>query len=188
MSDETLAFINAREPDVVITLFHQIVRERLIGLPRLGVVNIHPGLIPEFRGIQPYFWELSEGSARAGATVHFIEDERIDAGRILGRTSYAVQPGMSVQLNYWFTCRAAARLLPRCLAALEDGSLSPASQDPQAGAYHKWPDSAAFDRLRANGHALVSWRQLCGLLTGRYDAFDTEEELSIGTPPASMAT
>jgi methionyl-tRNA formyltransferase len=177
MSDATLAFIEARQPDVIITLFHQIVRKRLIALPRLGVVNIHPGLIPDFRGIQPYFWELSEGATRAGATVHFIEDERIDAGRILGQTTYAIQPGMSVQLNYWLTCRAAAQLLPQCLAALEEGRLSPAAQDPDAGAYYKWPDSAAFDRLRSRGHALVSWRQLLGLLTGRYDALDAEHVL-----------
>lgn len=182
MSDATQAFIEAQQPDVVITLFHQIVRAKLIAVPRLGVVNIHPGLIPDFRGIQPYFWELSEGSPRAGATVHFIEDERIDAGRILGRTSYAVLPGMSVQLNYWLTCRAAARLLPSCLGALEEERLAPAAQDPGAGAYHKWPDSAAFDRLRARGHALVSWRQLFGLLTGRYDELDAREELELRSP------
>jgi len=43
--------------------------------------------------------------------------------------------------------------------------------DPDACAYHRWPDSAAFDRLRARGHALLDGGQLCGILTGRYGDF-----------------
>ena len=175
MSPESLAFIESQRPDVVVTLFHQIVRRRLIDIPRLGVVNLHPGLLPDYRGIQPYFWELCEGAPRAGATLHLIEDESIDSGAILGHTSYAVQPGMSVQLNYYLTCRAAARLLPECLAGLENGSLSPRGQDGDAGAYYKWPDSAAFDRLERRGHCLMSWRQLFALLAGRYDGVEAEQ-------------
>jgi len=166
MSKETLEFIREQQPDLVVTLFHQIVRQALIDLPRLGVVNIHPGLIPDFRGIQPYFWELSEGSERAGATVHFIEDESVDSGGVLAQTSYEVPAGVSVQRNYYLTCRAAGRMMPRVIAGLEAGSLDPQGQDADAGAYWRWPDSAAFDRLRERGHSLVSWRQLVRLLAG----------------------
>lgn len=175
MSAESLAFIEGQRPDVVVTLFHQIVRRRLIDIPRLGVVNLHPGLLPDYRGIQPYFWELCEGAERAGATLHLIEDESIDSGAILGHISYAVQPGMSVQLNYYLTCRAAARLLPECLTGLESGILSPRTQDGDAGAYYKWPDSAAFDRLERRGHRLMSWVQLFALLAGRYDDVEAEQ-------------
>ena len=180
MSDEALAFLEAQRPDLVVTLFHQIVRQRLIDLPRLGVVNIHPGLIPSYRGIQPYFWELSEGSPRAGATLHFIEDESIDSGGVLAQTSYPVQAGMSVQRNYYLTCVAAGRLLPRVLAALESSQLRPRRQDPEAGAYWRWPDSAAFDRLVERGHSLLSWRQLVGLLAGHDDGLECDELLELG--------
>lgn len=169
MSADAMDFIRAQRPDLVVTLFHQIVRQALIDVPRLGVVNIHPGLIPDFRGIQPYFWELSEGSARAGATMHFIEDESVDSGGILAQASFDVPPGVSVQRNYYLTCRAAGRLMPRVLAGLESGSLKSVGQDPDAGAYWRWPDSAAFDRLRERGHSLVSWGQLVRLLAGADD-------------------
>ena len=169
MSADAMDFIRAQRPDLVVTLFHQIVRQSLIDVPRLGVVNIHPGLIPDFRGIQPYFWELSEGSGRAGATMHFIEDESVDSGGILAQASFDVPPGVSVQRNYYLTCRAAGRLMPRVLAGLESGSLKSVGQDPDAGAYWRWPDSAAFDRLRERGHSLVSWGQLVRLLAGADD-------------------
>lgn len=171
MAAETLDFIRAQQPDVVVSLFHQILKRPLIEIPRLGVVNIHPGVLPEFRGIQPYFWELSEGSARAGATLHLIEDETIDTGGVLAETSYAIPPKISVQRNYYLTCRAASALLPPTLAAFAAGDLAPRPQDAAAGTYYRWPDSAAFDRLRARGHALLSWRQLWGILVGRDDRF-----------------
>lgn len=178
MSADTMDFIRAQRPDLVVTLFHQIVRQGLIDVPRLGVVNIHPGLIPDFRGIQPYFWELSEGCGRAGATMHFIEDESVDSGGILAQTSFDVPPGISVQRNYYLTCQAAGRLLPRVIAALEDGTLTATPQDGEAGAYWRWPDSPAFTRLRARGHSLVSWRQLVGLLAGADDGHVSDEWLS----------
>ena len=169
MSEETLAFAREFAPDVIVSLCHQILKEPLISLAPLGIVNVHPGLLPDFRGIQPYFWELSEGSMRAGATLHLIEDERVDAGGVLARTSYATTPGMSVQLNYYLTIQSAARLLPDCLKALQGGELDPETQTESGGAYYRWPDSAAFERLRTRGHALISYRQLLGILHGRYD-------------------
>ncbi|MEM7244525.1 MAG: formyl transferase [Acidobacteriota bacterium] len=175
MSKRSLEFIRRHEPDVVVSLFHQIIKKRLIAIPRLGVVNVHPGVLPQFRGIQPYFWELSEGSDRAGVTLHLIEDESIDTGGVLAEASYPVRPGMSVQLNYYLTCKAAAELLPRCLAALGEGRLTPRSQSADEGAYWRWPDSAAFDRLQERGHPLVSWRQLGEILTGRHDDFTAEQ-------------
>lgn len=187
MADGTLSFAREFAPDVIVSLCHQILREPLISLPRLGIVNVHPGLLPDFRGIQPYFWELSEGSPEAGATLHLIEDERVDAGGVLGRTSFAVEAGMSVQLNYYQTIRSASSLLPDCLAALEAGRLSPEDQDAEEGAYYRWPDTQAFDRLRERGHALISMRQLIGILIGRYDGFEAKRaDLSLSkSPPAS---
>jgi len=177
MSEEALRFVEAQAPDVIVTLFHQIVRRPLIDIARLGVVNIHPGLLPGFRGIQPYFWELSEACGHGGTTLHLIEDETVDTGRVLARCEYATFPGMSVQLNYYLAAQAASRLLPRCIGAFGAGRLAPTPQ-PEGGAYYRWPDSAAFDRLEARGHSLFSWRQLWGILAGRYDAFLADETLA----------
>lgn len=172
MSPETLAFIAAQNPDVVVTHFHQIVRKALITVPRLGVVNVHPGVLPEFRGIQPYFWELMEGFGTGGTTLHLIEDESIDTGRILSQARFPLTPGMSVQLNYYLTALATARILPETLAHLERGELEPIPQEDSKGNYYKWPDPDSVDRLLARGHPIVSMRDLAKILTGSYDAFE----------------
>ncbi|MDH3786337.1 MAG: formyltransferase family protein, partial [Acidobacteriota bacterium] len=180
MDQGTFAFASEFRPDVIVSLCHQILKEPLISLPTLGVVNIHPGILPNYRGIQPYFWALAEGASRSGVTMHLIEDERIDAGGVLGRASYPNRPGMSVQLNYFLTIKCASALLPDCLAALAAGQLTPRPQRPDEGGYFRWPDSAAFERLRARGYRLISFRELTKILIGRYDRFSAEtSELSL---------
>jgi len=178
MSDAALAFVRAQAPDVVVTLVHQIVKRPLLEIPRLGVVNVHPGLLPELRGIQPYFWALAARHRCAGATIHLIEDETIDTGRVLARAEHATWPGLSVMLNYYLTAQAAARLLPRCLDSLAAGRLVPHPQ-AEGGVYRRWPDSAAFNDLATAGHRLFSWRDLTGILAGRYDGFAARESLAL---------
>jgi methionyl-tRNA formyltransferase len=176
MSAETLDFVREQDPDVFVTMVHQILKDPLIEIPRFGVVNLHPGVLPDFRGIQPYFWELSEGSPRAGATLHLIQDATVDTGDVLAEASYATWPGMSVQLNYYLTSQVTAHVLPRCLEELVAGHLQPRPQDPEAGAYYRWPDSAAYDRLEERGHRLLRWRDLWGILSGKYDDFRADSE------------
>ncbi len=170
MSAEALAFLRDRQPDLVVTLFHQIIRKDLLAIPRVAVVNAHPGLLPGFAGIQPYFWALSEGAPEAGATLHLIEDESVDTGRVLARAAFPVQPGMSVQLAYYLTSRCIAHLLPRVLPDLAEGRLSPRAQTP-GGRYFRWPDSDAMDRLAGRGHSIFSAHDMAAVLTGRHDDF-----------------
>lgn len=179
MSEETLDFIRKQRPDVVITLFHQIVKPELIAIPRHGVINIHPGVLPDFRGIQPYFWTLSEGAERFGASLHLIEDATIDTGGILGLATQPVIPGMSVQLTYYLTMGLATRLLLECVEPWVQRETTPWPQDSGAGAYYKWPDSAAFDRLKARGHCLLSWRQLWRIIRGHYGRDFAEMEMEV---------
>jgi methionyl-tRNA formyltransferase len=174
MSDESLSYIRDFKPDVIVTMFHQIIREKLLRLAPLGVVNIHPGILPYFRGIQPYFWELSEGHSSAGATLHFIEDETVDTGRILSIATYAVIPRMSVQLNYYLSTRCAAAVLPKTLTLLQAGTLEPKLQTQEDGNYYRWPSSEAVTRLYGKGHSITRLKDLWQMLRGKYDEFTPE--------------
>jgi hypothetical protein len=92
----------------------------------------------------------------------------VDTGPTLATVSFPVRSGMSVQLNYYLTCRAASRILPDCLESLVRGSANPVPQLVGQGAYYRWPDSLAFDRLKARGHSVSSLRDLWGILSGRH--------------------
>ncbi|MBN2990552.1 diaminobutyrate--2-oxoglutarate transaminase [Pseudomonas cedrina subsp. fulgida] len=59
----------------------RIIKPRLINELEIGIINVHPGLLPEVRGNNPYVWSAIEGSPQ-GVTVHFI-DNGIGTGPIL---------------------------------------------------------------------------------------------------------
>lgn len=70
---------------IVVGSFDQIIPDDIISIPRFGVINIHPSLLPKYRGATPTVWALLNGEEETGMTVHFIEDNNIDSGRIIAQ-------------------------------------------------------------------------------------------------------
>lgn len=69
----------------------QLIPPRVINLPRYGVINTHPSLLPEFRGTDIHRWQVLHGVDRSGTTIHYV-DERFDTGEILGQVAVPVSP------------------------------------------------------------------------------------------------
>ena len=82
--EKTYDIIKKLSPDIIIvSSFNQIIPKPIISIPKLGVINIHPSLLPKYRGATPTVWALMNGEKETGVTIHFIEDERIDNGNII---------------------------------------------------------------------------------------------------------
>lgn len=88
---ETLDLINFYSPDlIVVSSFNQIITKSIIEIPRHGVINVHPSLLPLYRGTTPTVWAILNGETETGVTVHFIEDETIDSGRIILQSALTI--------------------------------------------------------------------------------------------------
>lgn len=85
-SDEAFNWLAAFSPDIIIALQPQIIKERLLSLPNIGIINIHPGKLPNYRGPVPMFWALYLGAKDIGVTAHFMDD-KIDNGEIIYQES-----------------------------------------------------------------------------------------------------
>ncbi|MCX7750765.1 MAG: methionyl-tRNA formyltransferase [Candidatus Bipolaricaulota bacterium] len=80
---EVLERLRALAPDVlVVAAFGQFLRAAVLGLPRLGCVNVHAALLPKYRGAAPVAWALIRGERETGVTT-FVLDEGMDTGPIL---------------------------------------------------------------------------------------------------------
>ena len=95
-SPEGLALLQSLEPDLMVSIrYGVILREPAIAVPRLGVLNLHSGLLPDYRGVMASFWALLRDEPVIGTTLHRITDSGIDQGDIIATTSLAVDPGKS---------------------------------------------------------------------------------------------
>lgn len=90
----TAAFRQARADLVVMAGWMRIVTPTLIAAFPDRLVNIHPSLLPSFRGVDAVGQALAAGVALSGCTVHLVS-EAVDAGRILVQAAVPVLPGDS---------------------------------------------------------------------------------------------
>ncbi len=75
----------------VVGAYGQILPKELIDIPRLGTINIHPSLLPKYRGASPIQSAILSGDAKTGVT--FIKmDEQMDHGDIVSQLEEEIKP------------------------------------------------------------------------------------------------
>ena len=75
--------LKALKPDIMITCaFGQILSEEILNIPKLGVINIHASLLPEYRGASPIHYAILDGKNKTGITI-MKTDVGIDTGDII---------------------------------------------------------------------------------------------------------
>jgi methionyl-tRNA formyltransferase len=79
------------EPDIVVLGGSRIIRKNIIKIPKIGILNAHPGLLPKYRGVDVIPWAIYQGDP-IGVTIHFI-DEGVDTGRIVAQKIINVTEG-----------------------------------------------------------------------------------------------
>ncbi len=77
-SKETINYLNKIEPDIGIILGARILSKEIIKCFSKGIINFHPGILPENRGLDTVKWAIYNDLPQ-GITTHFI-DEKIDVG------------------------------------------------------------------------------------------------------------
>lgn len=71
------------KPDmIVVAAFGQILPKAIIDFPKMGCLNIHPSLLPKYRGAAPLNWSIIHGETKTGVTI-MLMDEGMDSGDIL---------------------------------------------------------------------------------------------------------
>ncbi|WP_028865673.1 methionyl-tRNA formyltransferase [Psychromonas aquimarina] len=141
-------FIKKLQPDLLISAyFSQILKKEIISLPKTGVLNIHPGWLPSYKGAMAYFWVLNNGSDRGGVTVHWI-DEGIDTGEVLARKAFTLKANATQESVLMYTAVIGAKLLGRVLRKLIDGKdpkLHTAHSQDEKEMYYPMPGDKDFE-------------------------------------------
>ncbi len=155
-SPESLARIREFAPDLVLSIrYGGILREEVIGLPRLGVVNLHSGVLPDYRGVMATFRAMLAGESELGATLHYIEDASIDTGGVLRICRVPADYQRSYLWNVLQLYPPACAAMLEIVEGLESGDALAVMPQGEGGAYFSFPEQAELDAFRARGLALV---------------------------------
>jgi methionyl-tRNA formyltransferase len=160
-----LADLEALRPDLIVSIrFSHIFSTPFLRLPRLGLLNVHPGELPHYAGLFAPFWQMLHGRDRIGCTVHWI-DHGIDTGPLIWQGGLPVDPGRSL---LWHICQTYPLGVDEVLSVIRDlhAGRRPAGvvQDGRARHYYRLPSGSDFDRFRKMGLRIVDYDEYQDLL------------------------
>lgn len=167
---EIAAAMTALAPDLVISIrFSHIFPEPLIRIPRHGILNVHPGALPEYAGLFAPFRQMLDGRRHLGCTVHRV-DRGIDTGPVISRQVLPVQRDRSL---IWHVCNVYSPGVDALLDIVRDlkNGRTPLAESQNASKrhYHRLPTPAEFQQFRDRGFRLVDFGDYESLLQ-RYRA------------------
>jgi methionyl-tRNA formyltransferase len=130
-----LARLRALAPDVgVVVAYGHILKPDLLGLPRLGMINLHPSLLPELRGAAPVEWAILNGLKQTGVTIMRME-EGLDSGPILLQIPHDIDPEETGGELAEHLSEMGAQALVEVLALYQTNGLEPHPQDHARATY-----------------------------------------------------
>jgi len=132
---EFVDYFKSIHPDMaVVAAFGQILPREVLEIPKMGCINVHPSLLPKYRGAAPINWALIRGEVKSGVTI-MLMDEGMDTGNILTQEETAIEPtetfgSLNDRLAY-----IGARLLVATIEMVISGNCTQSPQDASQATY-----------------------------------------------------
>jgi methionyl-tRNA formyltransferase len=123
------------DPEViVVAAFGQILPRAVLDIPRLGAVNVHPSLLPRFRGASPVAAAILAGDEFSGVSI-MLMDEGMDTGPILVRAQIPISARDTTGSLTARLSLVGASLLIEALCHYSRGELTPQPQNEAGATY-----------------------------------------------------
>jgi methionyl-tRNA formyltransferase len=144
-----VAHIAALQPDLgVVAAYGEILRKNVLELPPLGYLNIHPSLLPRYRGPAPVTGAILAGDPETGVSVMRL-DSGMDSGPILAQQAVPLPPDARAGNFTMAMFELGSQLLLDVLPAYIHGTLIPQPQDHSR---------ATFTAMLRKQDGQVDWR------------------------------
>ena len=139
--DEFAENLRRLEPDLFfVWSYPMILPAKIIEIPKNGALNLHLGLLPEYRGVNGVRWALINGESATGVTLHLI-DAGVDTGPIVTRGAYPIAPEDDFRTLLIKSRAAGLHLLKHVWPQIAAGRIGATRQDESKARYY----SAAMD-------------------------------------------
>lgn len=141
---KTLSALSFLQPDIAcVACFPKRIPASVLRLPRFGFLNLHPSLLPHYRGPYPLFWMFRNGETNTGVTIHFM-DECFDSGDIVAQAPIDLPDGVSGEEADRLCATLGGQLLVEVIESLGRGTLMRRKQ-PDGGSYYPAPTNDDFE-------------------------------------------
>ncbi|MFA6919042.1 MAG: methionyl-tRNA formyltransferase [Patescibacteria group bacterium] len=153
------------KPDLfVVVAYGSIIPQEILDIPKFGVINVHPSLLPKYRGASPIQSALLAGEKKTGVTIMLI-DAKMDHGSILTQKEIELTGEETNDYLHKKIADTAADLLGKTVKDYLSGKIKPQEQDHSLATFCKvidksqaqinWSDSA--QEIKQKIYAFYPW-------------------------------
>ena len=156
------ALLHELTPDVaVVAAYGKIISPEALTIPHLGFVNIHPSLLPKYRGPSPIHAAIANGDAETGVTLMLLDAE-VDHGPIITQERIPLFPTATRSALERELAQRGAALLERVLPEYIAGRIAPQPQDHER---------ATTTPLLSRAHGRIDWREPAEVIERKVRAY-----------------
>ncbi len=142
-------------PDLMISIrFGKILQNEAIGIPRIGTLNLHSGILPQYRGVMASFWSILQGNQEIGTTLHWISDSGIDTGAIVSINKHRVTEA-SYFAHVHKLYEQGAEQIAEAINLIEQGKELPKVATLGKAAYFSFPNQTDIETFKDSGRSLI---------------------------------
>jgi len=146
---DTVTKFEALKPDIVIiAAYGQILPEAILAVPVYKCINIHPSLLPRYRGPAPVAEAIRHGDAVTGVTIMLVE-KKVDSGPILAQRQITIKEEDTTDILSQRLAELGAELLVETLPRWISGNIIPIVQDES---------KASYTRMALRGDGELDWK------------------------------
>lgn len=162
-SEIAIHFIKNHKPDFLLCAhFNQLLKAPVLNIKDIECVNIHPSLLPQYKGVDPVFYAMKDDTEEIGVSVHKM-DESFDTGDILIQSSIKTVEGKSLLFNNCQLFEEGIKLALKWMKnEIPTETMIVKKNDLQS--YDSWPTRADIRDFRKSGKRLISlsdlWNQV----------------------------
>lgn len=114
--------------DIQVVIAFRMLPEVVWNMPKLGTINLHASLLPDYRGAAPINWAIINGETKTGVSTFFLKHE-IDTGDILLREEVAIFPTMLAGQLHDILMQVGAKLIVKSLQLVQQGNFQTIPQE-----------------------------------------------------------
>jgi methionyl-tRNA formyltransferase len=118
----------------VVVAYAKKIPPAVFKIPEFGSINIHPSLLPKYRGAAPIQWALIKGESETGVTIQYI-DEELDTGDILAQKKISLNSDMTAEDLHDIVLPVGFDLIQEVLNQFSTGTAKPVKQNNEEATY-----------------------------------------------------
>ena len=168
-SETVISRVRNYQPDLILSIrYGVILQQTIIDIPRLGVINLHSGKLPDYRGVMATFWAMLNGEKTIQSTLHWIDSGSIDDGGIIDSAKKEVDYTKSYLENVLSLYPDGVQLILNTIAKMSDAQ--PVSTEESLGQdnYYSFPGEVDLNSFHQAGYQLVNESAIEKLINDKF--------------------